>query len=160
MMIEPRPPDLHRDTALPARAPAEAPDGLLRLALRLDAVATGALGALLLVSGPLADELLGSLPRLPLGGFLLVYAAAIWLVAARPRISLRAAAAAVTLNLLWAVDSVLVVGASWLPLTALGTASVLAQAGVVAVFAGLQLAGLHRARRAAEPRGTPAAAPS
>jgi hypothetical protein len=125
--------------------------GLLRLALKLDAVATGALGLLALAAGPLLADLLG-IPNgllLPLGLFLIVYAAAVWFVGTRPIVKRPAVWTAVALNLVWAVDSVIAVAAGWLPLTMLGTAFVLAQAVAVLVFAELQLLGLRRARPAA-----------
>jgi hypothetical protein len=47
------------------------------------------------------------------------------------------------------VDSLATVAIGWLPLTALGTALVLAQAVAVGLFAQAQLVGLRRARSAA-----------
>jgi hypothetical protein len=121
---------------------------LLRLALKLDAVATGALGVLSLVSGPLLNDLLGTPVALlwPTGLFLIAYAAAIWVTAVRPTINRAAAWAAVVLNLLWVADSVVLVVAGWLPLTVLGTAFVVVQAVAVLLFADLQFVGLRRAR--------------
>src|SRR5918997_453104 len=101
--------------------------GLLRLALKLDAAASGASGALLVAAGSVLDDLLG-LPLallLPVGLFLLAYAAFVWVA-----------------------DSVALVATAWFPLTALGAAFVLAQAAAVFLFANLQFLGLRRARRA------------
>jgi hypothetical protein len=124
-------------------------DGLLRVALRLDAGASGALGALLLALGPaLADPLGLPTPLLrPTGLFLVVYAAGLWLAASRPIVSRTAAWAIVALNALWVLDSVATVASGWLALTALGTALVLAQAAAVALLADLQVLGLRRAAR-------------
>lgn len=121
-------------------------DGLLRLVLKLDAAATGAVGLLLLVAGPVLDRLLGTQPALlwPVGLFLVIYAAAIWIVATRRSVSRLAAWAAVVINLLWMVDSIVVVAAGWFSLTGLGTAFVLFQAAVVALFAAAQLYALRR----------------
>jgi hypothetical protein len=120
---------------------------LLRLALRLDAVASGALGVLLLAAGPLLDELLGTPLGVawPVGLFLVAFAAALWVAASRSPVSGLAAWAVVVINLLWVVGSVATVAAGWLPLTALGVAFVLVQAAAVALFAGLELLGLRRA---------------
>jgi hypothetical protein len=137
-------------TAQPVLTSAAGEDrsGLLRLALKLDAVATGALALLALVAGPLLAELLGIPSSLlwPLGLFLAAYATAIWIIGTRASINRAAVWAAVALNLLWAVDSVAAVAPGWLPLTTLGVAFVLAQAGAVLVFAELQFLGLRRAR--------------
>ena len=132
-------------------------DRLLRLALKLDAVASGTLGGLALVAGPLLDGLLGVPTALlqAVGLFLAAYAAALWIVASRPGVSRSAAWTVVALNLLWAAASVAVLANGWLPLTGLGTAFVLLQAGAVALFADLQIIGLRRARPAA---ASPAAA--
>lgn len=120
---------------------------LLRLALKLDAVATGALAVLGLAAAPLLDSLLGTPARLlyPIGVFLLVYAAAVWRIGTRPQVSGPAAWAVVVLNLVWVVASVATVLAGWLPLTTLGTAFVLVQAVAVLIFADLQYLGLRRA---------------
>lgn len=120
--------------------------GLLRLVLKLDAVATGAVGLLSLAAGPALDGLLGIPLALlaPVGLFLIVYAAAIWVVATRPRVSRPAAWTAVVINLVYAVDAIVVVAAGWFPLTALGSAFVLFQAVAVALFAAAQFYALRR----------------
>ncbi len=131
--------------------------GLLRLALKLDAVASGALGALSLVTGTVLDDLLGTPLALlvPVGLFLLAYATFVWVVGTRRRINRTVVWVVISLNLVWVADSVAVVLAKWLPLTGLGVAFVLAQAAAVALFAELQFLGLRRARR-----GTGFAGPS
>jgi hypothetical protein len=123
---------------------------LLRLALQADAVVTGAFGVLLLGAGPLLAGLLGTPPALllVLGPFLIAYAAGIWITGTRRHINRSAAWSAVGLNALWVVGSVLAVTAGWFSLTVLGTAFVLAQAAMVALFADLQCLGLRRARPA------------
>lgn len=121
--------------------------GLLRLILKLDAVATGAVGLLSLAAGPALDGLLGVPLALlmPVGLFLIAYAAAIWVVATRPRVSRPAVWTAVVVNLVYAVDAIAVVVIGWFELTALGTAFVLFQAIAVALFAAAQFYALRRA---------------
>jgi hypothetical protein len=60
--------------------------GLLRLALKLDAAASGALGVLTLAASPMLVDLLGTPLALlvPVGLFLIVWAAALWVIASRP----------------------------------------------------------------------------
>lgn len=121
--------------------------GLLRLVLKLDAVATGAVGLLSVAASPALDGLLGIPLSLlvSVGVFLIVYAAAIWVVATRPRVSKTAAWIAVAINLVYAVDALVVAVSGWFPLTALGTAFVLFQAAAVALFAAAQFYALRRA---------------
>lgn len=125
-------------------------DRFLRLATQLDAVATGAVGALALVGAPLLDGLLGTPAAFlrPTGLFLVAYAAAIGVVGTRRAVSRPAVGAAVALNLLWVVASVALVARGPFALTPVGAGVVLAQAVAVAVFADLQLLGLRRARTA------------
>jgi hypothetical protein len=122
------------------------PLDLLRLALRLDAVVTGANGLAYLAAAPLLAGLLG-VPAgtlRGLGAFLVVFAAGVALVAARPRVPAGAVEVVVGANLLWAAGSVAAVATDRFDLTAVGTAWVLLQAAVVAGFAVLQAAGLRR----------------
>ncbi len=130
--------------------------GSLRLSLKLDAVATGALGALvLLAAGTVVGDqrpfvvLLGIPLALlvPVGVFLVAYAAFVWIVGSR-RVSGPGAWAAVAINLVYAVGCVVVVAAGWFPLTTLGVAFVLVQAAAVFFFAGMQVLGLRRSRPA------------
>ena len=136
----------HVQAGLPAAA--EERIHLLRLALKLDAAASGALGVLALAAGPLLDDLLDAPLALlwPTGLFLVAYAAAIWTAASRPAVSRPAARSVVMLNLLWVVASVVTVVAGWFSLNGLGTAFVLAQAAAVALFAGLQFLGLRHSQ--------------
>jgi hypothetical protein len=126
-------------------------DGLLRLALRIDAVASGGLGLLAVVGVSALEGLLGVPSALlwSTGAGLVIWAAALWIAASRPIVSRAAAWTVVALNALWVVDSLATVAIGWLPLTALGTAFVLAQAVAVGLFAQAQLVGLRRARSAA-----------
>ena len=91
-------------------APARVDGGsLLRVALRLDAAASGALGVLGVAAAPLLAELLGPPTGLLwwLGAFLVGYAAALVLIAARPRISRPAGWTVVGGNATWVIGSVL-----------------------------------------------------
>jgi hypothetical protein len=124
--------------------------GLLRFALKFDAVASGMMGLLLLAGGSMLADLLGMPADLlvPLGLFLAAYAVSIWLIGTQRNINRTAAWAVVGLNLVWVIESVAVVIFGWFPLTALGVAFVLAQAVAVLVFADLQYLGLRRSRPA------------
>ena len=125
---------------------ARRPLGLLPLALRLDAVVTGANGLAYLAAAPLLTGLLGVPPGVlrGLGAFLVVFAAGVALVAARRPVPTVAVQVVVGANLLWAAGSVAAVATDRFDLTALGTVWVLFQAAVVAGFAVLQAAGLRR----------------
>ncbi|SNS75851.1 hypothetical protein SAMN04488107_3672 [Geodermatophilus saharensis] len=121
------------------------PRDLLRPALRLDAVVTGANGAAYLAAAPLLTGLLGIPPGVlrGLGGFLLVFAAGVALVGARRPVPLGAVEAVVGANVLWVAGSVAAVATDRFDLTAAGTAWALLQAAVVAGFAALQLTALR-----------------
>jgi len=117
----------------------------LRRALLLDAAASGATGALmLLAAGPLADvtQLPPGLLRAA-GAVLVPYAGfVLWL--GRQAAPVRGLVLAViAINALWAAESVAILALGWVTPNALGGAFVLAQALVVAAFAGLQAAGLR-----------------
>lgn len=121
--------------------------GLLRRALIADAVVSGATGALMLLAADLLGNLLG-LPVMLLrlaGLSLLPFAALVAYVGTRARISRRIAWGIVGYNLLWAIDSILLLVLGWVAPTTLGYLFVIGQALVVAGFAELQYFGLRRA---------------
>ena len=122
-------------------------DGLLRVALKLDALVTGANGvAYLALAGPL-ENLLGleaSFLRAA-GAFLIVFAAFVWAVARQREISRSAALAVIAANLLWVVDSIALLASGWQDPTTAGSAWIAMQAVTVAGFATLQIAGRRRA---------------
>ena len=120
---------------------------LLRTALTLDAGVTAANGAAYLVlAGPLHDLLgLSETVLRGAGAFLLVYALAVGVLAARPRPAKAAVVAVIAGNAIWAVDSVVAALAGWGDPTTAGAVWMVLQAIVVAGFAALQLAGLKRA---------------
>ncbi|QJY45701.1 hypothetical protein [Pseudonocardia broussonetiae] len=119
---------------------------LLRRALRTDAAASGALGVLALAAAPALVDLLG--PPAPVlvgvGAFLVVFAAGLLVLAARPVVPRPAAWTVVLGNAAWVAGSVLATVVAGPSLTGLGVAVVLAQAAAVAVFADLQWLGLRR----------------
>ena len=116
---------------------------LLKVALSLDAVVTGANGLAYLAAATVLDDLLGpttSFLRL-IGAFLLVYGLAVGVIAARPNpIAVEAVIAG---NVAWVVASIAYAASSTEP-TAIGTAWTVTQAIVVGGFAVLQFAGLRR----------------
>ena len=132
-----------------ARPTVADPDRPLRLPLRLDAVATGAVGLLSLLGSSVLDRYLGTPATLtvPIGLFLLGYAVVIGVVGTRQRVRRGAVRGAVLLNLAWVIASVATVGAGLFALTTLGCVVLLVQAVAVAVFAEWQFFALRRVRR-------------
>lgn len=120
----------------------------LRLALKLDAVASGGLGAGTLVLSSQLDELFGTPAALTVGtgAFLVLFAAGLWVLASRARISPAAVWVVIAGNLGWVAASVAVALSDAFALTGLGLAFVLAQAAAVVVFADLEYLGLRKAR--------------
>jgi hypothetical protein len=123
-----------------------APAPFLRQALLSDAVTTGACAALMLAAAGYLGPILG-LPAalLQAAGLILVPYAA-WLVSLgfRERLHRPLVWAVIAANGLWVVDSVLLLVSGWVQPSAAGYAFVLAQAAVVALYAGLQFIGLQR----------------
>lgn len=135
----------------PLERQAQDPTGLLRTALRLDALVSGAAGVGLLAGSLLLDGLLG-IPSAVLAvvGVALVGWGGLWLLAARPRISGRAVAAVMGVNLAWVTVSAAVAMGAWLDdVTTIGRAFVVLQALAVLALTDLQAVGLRRARAAA-----------
>ena len=123
--------------------------GLLRLVLKLDAVASSTLGVLSLAASPALDDLLGTPLALlvPVGLFLMAWAVALWIIASSPRVGGTAVWAVILLNLLYAVDGVMIMAAGLFPLTALGTVFVLFQVVAVTLFAAAQFYALRKTAR-------------
>ena len=136
-----------RDEPGVARRANEDRGGLLRLVLKLDAVACGALGVVSLAGAPVLDDLLGAPVVLlaPVGVFLVAWAVVLWVISSRPRVSKTAAWVVILFNLAWTVDSAVVLAAGWFPLTAVGVAFVLAQAAAVVIIAAAQFYALGKA---------------
>jgi hypothetical protein len=119
---------------------------LLRRALQLDGAVSGAMGLGLLAGGAALDSALG-LPATFLwavGAFLVPYAAALFFIASRPEVNRVAAWIIVAGNVLWSVDSVVLLAAGWYDVTLLGEVVVLGQAAAVLGFAAAQFLGLRR----------------
>lgn len=127
-----------------------APARFLRLALRVDGVATGLSGLLLLATGlGLADDLTG-VPlgiQTGLGAFLVAYAVGVFALGSRRSPSRGLTWAVIALNAVYAVDCVIAVVAGLWPLTAVGVGMMIVQAVVVAAFAEAQFVGLRRLAR-------------
>jgi hypothetical protein len=112
----------------------------MRLILKLDAVVTGVNGiAYLLLANPLED-LLGVAPELtrPIGAFLVLFAAGVWVVATRPQVPRPAVTTIATANAVWALGSIAFAAAGASSPTTVGTVWIVLQALVVAGFAALQ----------------------
>ena len=112
----------------------------LRLALKLDAVVTGANGAAYLALAAPLEELLGveaSLLR-PIGAFLLAFAAFVWLVATRPAVPRAGVTAVIEANVLWVIGSLAFVAIGVSSPETAGSVWTVMQAAVVGAFAGLQ----------------------
>jgi hypothetical protein len=126
------------------------PSPLLRQALLLDAVASVAAGLLMLLAGPTLAGLL-ALPE-PLlryaGVICLIWAAFVGWLGRRPHLTRGTVIAVIALNVVWVIDSLLLLASGWVRPNTFGTAFVLLMAAAVGGFAGLQAMGL---RRAAEP---------
>lgn len=119
---------------------------LLRFAFTLDWIATGATGLLFVALTSALDTVLGVPPGLLLGVglFFVAYGAVVLWIGTREVINGRAATAVAVVNLLWTVDSAVVLVAGVLDLTTLGTMTVLGLAAVTAGFGTAQLAGVRR----------------
>jgi hypothetical protein len=118
----------------------------LRLALLGDAAASGATGLLMAAAtGPLS-ALLGLPEALLLGAglILLPYAAFVGWLGLRQALPVALVWLVIVVNAIWALDSILLLLSGWVQPTALGTAFVIGQGLVVALFAELQFIGLRR----------------
>lgn len=124
--------------------------GLLRAALRADALATGLAGPVLIAGAPALDDWLGVPAALlvVLGVLFVGWLAGLWALAARPHPRRALVRVVIGANLAWVVASVLVIATDALSLTTAGTVVVALLAAAVAVFADLQLLGLRRVARA------------
>jgi hypothetical protein len=122
---------------------------LLRRAVQLDAVATGAMALLLvLAAAPLSGLLhLSETLLRGAGAVLLVYVAFLGWLLLRERIGAPMAWTVITINALWTLASFVLLAAGWIAPNALGVTFVVAQALAVLVFAELQYVGLKRRRR-------------
>jgi hypothetical protein len=121
----------------------------LKRSLQLDGVASGATGLLLLAAaGPFAALAGLPGPGIPraVGGVLVMYAAALLWNAGRATVSRGQAVAAVVLNALWVLGSVVLIVDG--PLTLIGNLAVAAVALAVLLFGTLEAVGLRRLQQA------------
>ena len=123
-----------------------APSPLLRKALLADAVLSGITGLLLaLAAAPLAGPLGLPVGLLRWSGIILIpFAAFVAGLRMRERLQRPFVFVVVACNVLWAVDSVLLLFTGWIEPTLLGELFVIAQAIIVAVLAELEFVGLRR----------------
>jgi len=122
------------------------PANLLRFALTLDGVASGLSGVALLALAGVLDGPLGisSGALFGVGVFFVLYGAAVSFLGTRPEINRRGAVAVVVVNLVYVLDSVLLVAVDLVDLTTLGVVAVLGLAAAVAALAALQVQGLRQ----------------
>jgi len=134
-------------TAQTATTITTADAGLLRFALRLDAAITAANGVAYLALCWLLDGWLG-VPAAFLAGvgaFLVAFAAFVGRLAAQASSARGAVIAVIAANVMWALDSALMLAADWFSPTVAGQVVIALQAAGVAGLAALQYAGLRRA---------------
>ena len=126
------------------------PAPLLRQALLADAVTTAACATLLIGGAGILDDLLGLPAGLLRGaGLVLVpFVALVFWLGTRQRLPRMMILAVIGLNILWVIDSVLLLVSGWVAPTAAGLAFVIAQAVAVAMYAELQIIGLRRSTTA------------
>lgn len=123
-----------------------APSSLLRKALLTDALLSGINGLLLAVAAvPLAGPLGLPAGLLRWGGIIcILFAAFVAWLGTRERVQRPLVFVAVAINVIWALDSVLLLFTGRVEPTVLGELFIVLQAIVVAVFAELEFLGLRR----------------
>ncbi|GIJ46293.1 hypothetical protein Val02_31790 [Virgisporangium aliadipatigenens] len=119
---------------------------MIRLALRLDALASGGVGLALLLAAPVLDGPLGlsAGTQRVLGLFLALWAPLLLALAGRPSIRPGPVWAVLVVNVLWVLETVVALVAGVFPLTGLGVAFMIVQAVTVLVLVELQWIGLRR----------------
>ena len=125
--------------------PRVVPGKLLRGALALDAVVTGANAVAYIVAAPLLADWLG-LPvgvLVAVGAFLALYAGGVWHVANRSSVAASVVWGVIALNVVWALDSFLLLAVDGFSPTLAGQIVVAVHAVGVLGFAALQYAGLR-----------------
>ncbi|MFF3032760.1 hypothetical protein ACFVS7_17355 [Streptomyces rubiginosohelvolus] len=121
-------------------------DGFARLALKLDAVATGLNGIAYLALATVLDSFFGvpTAVQYPVGAFLLLYAVGVLAIGTRKEISRTGLMAVIVANMLWVVLSLVVVVSGALSPTGVGAVWIVLQSLTVGGFAVLQYIGLKR----------------
>ncbi|MEO6606678.1 MAG: hypothetical protein ABIN55_13830, partial [Aeromicrobium sp.] len=114
--------------------------------LLLDATITGANGLAYIAGATALDSLLGpsSTHLVVLGLFLVACSSILAMIGTRQPIRRGWTMFAVDVNIAWAVGSIATVALGWLELTTTGQVWAILQAGLVAVFAAMQLLLLRR----------------
>lgn len=118
----------------------------LRRVLLFDAVSSGAMGlAAIPLSGMLATVLGLPVELLVEAGIVLVpFAAFVGFLATRAQPARTGVWVVIALNIVWVLDSIVLLLTGWVAPNALGYAFVIGQAVAVAVLAGLEYIGLRR----------------
>lgn len=150
-------------SAIARRRPNRTRPGFLRAVLFLDAAVSGLNGVLYLVAAPVLADLfdLDAVLIRWLGGFLLLYAAAVYSVGSRRPIPRGPAWLVVAANGAWVLVSGAVALTGWGSPSAAGTAWIVAQAVAVAWLGVLQAPGLRASRLlASRPGCTPSRLPA
>jgi hypothetical protein len=124
---------------------------MLKFALKLDGVASFALGLLTVLIRPEVGMPVGW--QIGLGLFCVVYGVGVFALGTRANPDRRIVLLIIIGNLVWGLDSILTAELGWFPLTTAGVALVLAQGLAVIGFAVLQFIGLRRAGSVSD-RGT------
>lgn len=118
----------------------------LRRVLLIDAVSSGGMGvAMILFNALLADVLALPADLISQAGVVLIpFAAFVGYLATRAELSRLAVWSVIALNVVWAIDSFVLLMTGWVSPNALGYAFVIGQAVVVAVLADLEYVGLRK----------------
>jgi len=121
----------------------------LRTVIGLDAAACGLMGAAFAFDASLLAGPLGLSPAFmqPVGLFLVVYAAGLVFLAARPSLPRAAVWTLVAFNAAWAIESFAIMALGWVQPTTLGVAFVAVQAVAALIVGDLQYLVLRRAKR-------------
>ena len=122
---------------------------LLRYTLRGDAFITIITGTICLADAPPLAALLGIQPPMALeilGAVLVLYGAFLFYTAAQAQLSRRIVIAAIVLDLIWVIDSAILLVAGWLPLTSAGMWTIGLIAVAVVVVAEFKFFGLQHMR--------------
>jgi hypothetical protein len=136
-------------TQVTSQASPFARSSLLRYTLRGDAIFSIATGAICLADAQPLATLLGIQPPLALqilGAVLALYGAFLFYTAAQAQLNRRIVIAAIALDVIWVIDSAILLVAGWLPLTSTGMWTIGLIAIAVAVVAELKFFGLRRMR--------------
>ncbi len=126
------------------------PSLFLRRALQADALFSS-VAALMFVFGAGQFASLTNLPEAFLrntGLVVAVYAALVGFLGTRGAMSKAAVWVVITVNAIWAIDSVILLGSGWVEPNLLGQALIVMQTIAVGVFAELQFSGVRKSARA------------